>query len=301
MKSDTKPLLSILIPIFKYPEGLKRILYGLNLKNSEQYEVLIADNSDDDSAEIIINQWRNKSRFNISYYKNNPAIGPAQNWNKLLDKAKGRFSLLMHHDEFPIEPEFLSQLCKKIEESPKFDVFILDCILVDPRTGKNRRHIPTFIKSLLLRCSPLYLYRRNYIGPTATMVCRTECYPRFDERLIWLIDVDLYARMLLTNTKYMYLPNIKIGSATGRVDSITAKLSKSVNKIQESEIYYLFNILKIRNIWLNNNFFSKIVKVIELLPWTLMRAIEKLFNLTINHYAIKKSLISHAINPIDNK
>lgn len=301
MKSDTKPLLSILIPIFKYPEGLKRILYGLNLKNSKQYEVLIADNSDDDSAEIIINQWRNKSTFNISYYKNNPAIGPAQNWNKLLDKAKGKFSLLMHHDEFPIELDFLCKLCDKIEASPEIDIFILDCILVDLNSKSNRRHIPSFIKSLLLKFPASYLYRRNYIGPTATFVCRTKCYPRFDEKLIWLIDVDLYARILLTNTKYMYLPNIKIGSAIGRVDSITAKLSKSVNKIQESEIHYLFKILKIRNIWLNNNFFSKVVRVIELLPWTIMRVIEKLFNLTINHYAVKKSLISHAIHPIDNK
>lgn len=301
MNPNEKPLISILIPVFKYPEGLVRILNGLNLKNAEQYEVLISDNSDDDCIEKVIEEWRNKSKFNITYIRNNPSIGPAANWNKLLDSAKGKFSLLMHHDEFPIEPDFLYQLCHKIEASPETNIFILDCILVDPRSGKNRRHIPTFIKSLLLRCSPLYLYRRNYIGPTATMVCRTECYPRFDERLIWLVDVDLYARIFLKNRKYMYLPNIKIGSLLERDDSITAKISSSVTEIKRREISYLVNDFGLKGRWFDNGLFSKIIRFMELACWGLMRLIVKLFALLANKYEVSKILIFRAISPLDNK
>lgn len=301
MNPNVKPLLSILIPVFKYPEGLVRILHGLNLTNADQYEVLISDNSDDDSIEEVIEEWRTKSKFNITYLRNIPSVGPAANWNKLIDSAKGKFSLLMHHDEFPIESDFLSQLCDKIEASPETDIFILDCILVDPKSGKNRRHIPSFIKRLLLRGSPVYLYRRNYIGPTATVVCKTKSYPRFDERLIWLVDVDLYVRILLKNRKYMYLPNIKIGSLLGRDDSITAKISNSVSEIKKREISYLTNDFGLKGKWFDTGLFSKVIRLMEFVCWGLMRGVVKIFALIANQSAVSKILIFRAINPFDNK
>jgi glycosyltransferase involved in cell wall biosynthesis len=151
MKPNKELLLSLLIPVFNYPEGLFRILYGLNLKNVKQCEVLVFDDSPHNSIEKLIDEWQLKSKFNITYVRNLPALGPISNWNNLLDSAKGKFSLLMHHDEFPIEPDFLCQLCDKIETYSEKDIFILDCILVDPESGRNKRHIPRFMKSLLLR------------------------------------------------------------------------------------------------------------------------------------------------------
>jgi glycosyltransferase involved in cell wall biosynthesis len=291
------PLLSILIPVFNYSEGLERIIYGLNLKNVKQYEILVYDNSDNNSSEKIIDEWKSKSKLNITYIRNIPPIGPALNWNNLLDSAKGKFSLLMHHDEFPIESDFLSQLCDKIEKNPEKDIFILDCILVDPASGRNIRHIPSFIKSLLLKGPPVYLFRRNYIGPSATVVCRTKSYPRFDERLIWFIDTDLYVRMFLKSRKYMYLPNIKVGSLQGRKDSITAKLSSSIKVIKAREISYLAKTRGFKDMWLNNDLFSKIVRSLEFVFWGLMRAFTTIFYLVVNYSAVPKSLIFCVIKP----
>ena len=301
MHTNSEPILSILIPVFKYPEGLVRILHGLNLKNVEHYEVLVSDNSDDNSIEAVIEEWRSKSNFNITYIRNTPSIGPAANWNRLLDKAKGKFSLLMHHDEFPIGADFLSQLCDKIETSPETDIFILDCILVDPDSAKNRHHIPRFLKSLLLKSHPNYLCRRNYIGPTATVVCKTKSYPRFDERLMWLVDVDLYTRMFLKDRAYMYLPQIKVGSLLGRKDSITAKISNDVDEIRRREIFYLTNIMGLKGVWLNSDLLSKNIRLMELVLWGLMRVTVKIFSLITNHYAVSKDLIFRAIKPLDDK
>ena len=294
-------LLSILIPIFNYPEGLVRILHGLNLTNADRHEVLVSDNSDDDRCKKVIEEWRTKSNFNITYIRNIPAIGPTSNWNNLLDSAKGKFSLLMHHDEFPIRSDFLFQLADKIKKFPEKDIFILDCILVDPETGGNICHIPSFIKSLLLKGRPTYLFRRNYIGPSATVVCRTKFYPRFDKRLVWLVDVDLYVRMFLKSRKYMYLPNIKVGSLLGRKDSITAKISSSIKVISAREISYLTKTKGFNNMWLNNDLFSKIVKSLEFVFWGLMRVSSKIFYLVVNHSAVSKSLIFFAIKPRNKK
>lgn len=295
MNSNIEPLLSILIPVFNYPEGLVRILHGLNLTNADRYEVLVSDNSDDDRCKKIMEDWRTKSKFNITYIRNIPAIGPVLNWNKLLDTAKGNFSLLIHHDEFAIGSDFLSQLVDKIEKSPEKDIFILDCILVDPETGRNVPHIPSFIKSLLLKGRPTYLFRRNYIGPSATVVCRTKFYPRFDKRLIWLVDTDLYVHMFLKSRKYMYLPNIKVGSLQGRKDSITAKISGSLKVIKAREISYLAKTKGFNDMWLNNDLFSKILRSLEFVIWGLMRVTTKIFYLVVNHSAVPKSLIFCAI------
>ncbi len=295
------PLLSILIPLFNYSDGLVRILNKLNLKNVKQCEVLVFDNSDNNSIEKLIDEWRLKSKFNITYHRNFPAIGPARNWNNLLDAAKGKFSLLMHHDEFPIESDFLSQMCDKIEKYPEKDIFILDCILVYPESQWTKHHIPTIIKSLLLKSYPTYLYRRNYIGPSATFVCRTKFYPRFDDRLIWFIDVDLYVHMFLKSRKYMYLPNIKVGSLQGRKDSITAKISNSLQVIKKREISYLVNSKGFKNVWLNNDLLSKIVRSLEFLLWGLMRVSTTIFSLVIRLSAIPKSLIFRVIKPKNNK
>jgi glycosyltransferase involved in cell wall biosynthesis len=296
-----KPILSILIPLFNYPEGFERILYGLNLKNVKQCEVLVFDNSHNDTIRKLIEEWQSKTKFNITYIKNIPIIGPVDNWNNLLDAAKGKFSLLMHHDEFPIGSDFLSQLCDKIEKFPEKDFFILDCILVDPESGKNTPHIPSFIKSLLLRSRPTYLFRRNYIGPSATFVCRTKSYPRFDKRLIWLVDVDLYARVFLNSRKYMYLSNIKVGSLQGRKDSITARISSSLNDIKGREISYLLNTKGFNDMWLNNDLASKIIRSLEFVFWGLMRAYTKIFSKVVNHSSIPKALIFRAIKPKNNK
>lgn len=295
------PLLSILIPIFNYPEGLERIIYGLNLKNVNQYEILVFDNSDNDSSKKIIDEWKLKSKFNITYTRNTPGIGPVKNWNNLLDAAKGKFSLLIHHDEFPIGSDFVSQLCDKIEKFPEKDIFILDCILVDSASGRNKRHVPSFIKSLLLKCHPVYLYRRNYIGPSATVVCRTKSYPRFDERLIWFVDTDLYVHIFLKSRKYMYLPNIKVGSLQGRTDSITAKISSSIKLIKAREISYLAKTKGFNNMWLNNDLFSKIVKSLEFVLWGLMRVSTKIFYLVVNYSAVPQPLIFCAIKPRNKK
>jgi|LauGreSuBDMM15SN_2_FD.fasta_scaffold03892_3 glycosyltransferase involved in cell wall biosynthesis len=295
------PLLSILIPLFNYNEGLVRIISGFNLRNVKQCEILVYDNSDNDSSEKTIDEWKTKSKCNITYIRNIPAIGPVKNWNNLLDAAKGKFSLLIHHDEFPIGSDFISQLCDKIEKFPEIDIFILDCILVDSLSGRNKRNIPSFIKSLLLKCRATYLHRRNYIGPTATVVCRTKYYPRFDERLIWLVDTDLYVHMFLRSRKYMYHPNIKVGSLQGRKDSITAKISSSLKAIKAREISYLAKTKGFNNMWLNNDLFSKILRSLEFVFWGLMRVFTEIFYLVVNHSALPKSLIDRAIEPINKK
>lgn len=301
MKPNTELLLSLLIPAFNYPEGLFRILYGLNLNNVKQCEVLVFDDSPYNGVEKLIDEWQLKSKFRITYVRNIPAHGPIGNWNNLLDSAKGKFSLLMHHDEFPIEPDFLSQLCAKIETFSDKDIFILDCILVYPESGKNTPHIPSFIKSLLLRSRPTYLYRRNYIGPSAAFVCRTKYYPRFDERLMWFVDVDLYVQMFLKSRKYMYLPNIKVGSLQGRKDSITASISSSLKDIKGREISYLLNTKGFNDMWFNNDLASKIIRSLEFVFWGLMRVSTKIFSLLVNHSSILRSLIFRAIKPINNK
>lgn len=273
------PFISILMPAFSYPDGIVRILRGLNLNNTIACEVLIFDNSPDDMVELSVMNWGKTSGVDVFYVHNTPPTDPAPNWNALLDTARGEYCLLMHHDEFPMGDQFLDELIKTLREHPNTDVAILDCVLIDPLTGGNRRHLPTWFRTLVLNHFPEYLYRRNVIGPTGALVVRRSMYPRFDTRLRWLVDVDVYVRLLQVTRNVCHCPHIKIGSMLGRSDSITARLRSSIPKIAREERAYLLNSCSTSSIWLGpypaEPIYYSLLRAIENVCWLAMRVLTR--------------------------
>lgn len=216
----------------------------------------------------------------VAYQHNRPALGIAANWNALLDQAHGRYCLLMHHDEFPLGDRFVTDLIQELREDPAADVLLLDCVLVDPRNGQCRRHLPTWLRAFVVRRFPQYLFRRNVIGPTASLVVRRTMYPRFDEQLQWLIDVDAYVRLLQKAKRLRLSPHVQIGSILGRTDSLTASLGAAVSHIAREERAYLAGIHHAANLWLgpihNEPIWHSLLRACEAAAWRLMRGLTRM-------------------------
>jgi glycosyltransferase involved in cell wall biosynthesis len=221
---DSNPLLSVLLPAYRYPEGVHRILSLLQPLPFADCELIVLDDSPDDEVEQEVVRWCSATGIQVAYQRNRPALGAAANWNALLDKARGQYCLLLHHDEFPLGDNFVVNLIQELRKEPDVDVIILDCVLIDPRNRRCRRHLPTWLRAFVVNRFPQYLFRRNVIGPTSAMVIRRMLYPRFDERLRWLIDVDVYVRLFRVTKRLRFCPQIRVGSILGRADSITAGL-----------------------------------------------------------------------------
>lgn len=271
--NTSRPLLSILIPAYQYVEGIHRILTHLRLFDDS--ELIIFDDSPNDEVELAVACWSKATGAKVSYKHNQPASGAVANWNALLDAARGEFCLLLHHDEFPIGDHFVRDLVATLRKYPDTDVVVLDCVLVSPNTGRNRRHLPTWLRVLVLNHFPQYLYRRNVIGPTAALVVRRSMYPRFDAGLQWLVDVDVYVRLLRVAKHLRLCPNIQIGSMLERSDSITARLGSSIPKMAQEERAYLRYKRSSSTLWLGSYPREPVVhgllRSFETLCWWAMR------------------------------
>src|SRR5687767_8300464 len=95
---QANPLVSICIPAYKNVSYLGRLLDSIAEQTFADFEVVITDDSPDNSVEDFL---KNYSRIEtISYYRNVPACGTPENWNAGIRKARGKWIKLMHDDDW---------------------------------------------------------------------------------------------------------------------------------------------------------------------------------------------------------
>lgn len=231
-------LLSILIPAYNYPIGVETILAKLSSEYSEDIEIIVFDDSSDNEVHNVCTTY-NDAFYSFIYKHNKPAMGATDNWNSLLDEAQGEYCLLLHHDEFPLSVNFVNKVIDTLSVNAAIDVLIMDLVRVDINTGFIRQHAPSWLRNLSAKYFPGYLFRRNIIGPVSTMVVRRSIFPRFDEKLQWLVDVELYVRLFKKRVNIKTVHDIQIGTAPDRSHSITASLGNKVFRIKQRELEYL--------------------------------------------------------------
>lgn len=274
------PLLSILIPAYGYTHGLKRIFQTLGEYSIDEWEVLVFDDSPHNEVQDYVSTFIASSKCRIEYQHNHPPLGPAANWNALLDSARGKYSLLLHHDEVPVASDFIKSLIGLLRQSSFADVVILDCFIFDILTNNSWRQTASWLRNLIVKRYPRYLYRRNVIGPVSTLVIRSELYPRFDVNLKWLVDVELYVRLLTMRRIEIVFSSLIICSIIGRKDSITSKLGCGIKDLDMVEREYLINI-GFCSFWLDRgkSLFGKIIAGFESLVWICYRGLSRSFEI----------------------
>ena len=236
--TQKKLLLSVLIPTYNYPIGVERILSKLSSEYSEDIEIIVFDDSSDNEVHNVCTAYKD-AFYSFIYKHNDPAMGAVVNWNSLLDEAQGEYCLLLHHDEFPLGDNFVNKVADALSINAAIDVLIMDLVLVDINTGFIRQHAPGWLRNLSAKYFPEYLFRRNIIGPVSTLIVRRGVFPRFNEKLQWLVDVELYVRLFTQGITIKTAANILIGSAPDKNHSITASLGNEVFRIKQRELEYL--------------------------------------------------------------
>jgi glycosyltransferase involved in cell wall biosynthesis len=270
-----RPLLSLLIPTYNYAEGLERILNSFDSIPND-IEVIVFDDSTGLDISEIINKY---ATFipNLHYRHNfsvlGHPLGAGENWNALIEAASGQYCLLMHHDEMPLSPTLWERLCEVLKSQPKPDIVLMDVVILDKTLRPIRRHIPSWFRWTLLNNVPGYLFRRNLIGPTASLVVRREQYPRFDYSLCWMIDVELYIRLTRAGLYWYHLSGVEIGSVIRDSGSITTTLKDDLNRIDLEERVMLRKKYPNDGMWLGAPFGIPI-RTIEWILWNLFRFVE---------------------------
>lgn len=270
------PLLSVLIPTYDYAEGLDRILRRLHGCPRDRLEVVVSDDSTTDAVQHVVHEHASSIEL-LRYVRNKPALGACANWNAMLDEARGEYLLLLHHDEYPASTAAVRTLMDELAGEPA-DVLILKCLTVRESAARPLRLAHRWLREAVVRKAPSLLYRHNVIGAASNVVARAALYPRFDVRLTWLIDVEMYVSLLRAAARVRFA-DVEMVSVVRRAGSITTSLGGSLAEVRDRELSLLAdehpNDLVLG--WLaSEKLTARTARAIEASGWALFRGIDRL-------------------------
>jgi glycosyltransferase involved in cell wall biosynthesis len=215
------PVVSICVPAYDEPQLLRRAIASTLAQSFDDFELLI----DDDSPSTAVESMRDvlTSDPRVTYSRNQPPLGPAENWNKAMSRARGKYVKFLHHDDWFSRPDSLHMFVEAAEASAAGFVFAAsNAISPSGEIVSENRPAPD-VRRRLARRPNVLLSTGNIIGgPSATMF-RRDATVIFDPRLRWLVDVDFYVTYLGRNPGFEYVEQVLISNTTGADHQLTAE------------------------------------------------------------------------------
>lgn len=198
------PKVSICIPAYKNPGGIRRLLLSVKEQTYTDHEVIITDDSPDDSVKYAVEE---SEISDIRYYKNEKRLGATANWNAAVGHARGEYIKIMHHDDWFSEKTSLAEFVAMLEEHPDADLAFsgtFQVTLAEDGTETADRFARCISRE---HCSLIAedwhnLFLGGYIGAPSATIYRNKAI-LYEEQLKWLVDVEFYMRLLRENPKFI--------------------------------------------------------------------------------------------------
>ncbi|HMG69366.1 MAG TPA: glycosyltransferase family 2 protein, partial [Chitinophagaceae bacterium] len=192
----------------------KRLFESISIQSFRDFEVIVADDSDDDSVKDLVQSY--EKNFRLRYYKNEIPLGTPANWNFAVSKASGEWIKLMHDDDWFFSEESLDIFYKQTTHNRKF-IFSAYYSVKENNSRKLHRLSPFYRKKILE--SPYILFAQNVIGPPSVTLVHKSILEKYDARLKWRVDVEFYMRVLEQEKEFTYLdePLINMGISETQV------------------------------------------------------------------------------------
>lgn len=194
---------SICIPVYENPEGLKNLLASISMQTFQDFEVILTDDSKEPCDPSVLSPFAGR----ITYVHNKTPLGAPKNWNAAIALAKGDYVKIMHGDDSFTDRDCLQTFVDLLDENPEADLaFSGSRQMRDGAIEKDRctpeGDIERFAKDYRL------LYTGNTIGaPSAVIVRRSAISAHqitYDENLTWLVDSDYYMQILKRNPHFAF-------------------------------------------------------------------------------------------------
>ena len=151
------PSISICIPAYKHVDFLERLLDSVASQTFRDFEVVITDDSPDESVHNLVESFEGK--IEIHYYKNQTPLGTPENWNEAIRKAHGTWIKLMHNDDWFAREDAL-EIFHKNAQTHLNEVFFFSAFQnVEEETGKKEVVKLSLADKKFLFCSPYHLLK----------------------------------------------------------------------------------------------------------------------------------------------
>lgn len=228
-----QPFLSICIPSYNSVELISRSIKSIIKQSFNDFEIII---SDDSTNENVFNFYNSLKDKRIYYYKHNCVINATENWNFALKKSKGKYKMLLHHDDYFINNLILQDIHSEFLKNGEAMIYFLNFI----NENKFKKfHFNKFSMKQIFK-NPHDLLYVNYFSTPSCLIMNQKVDLFYNEELKWLVDVDLYLRLFkkFNSIKFISKTSLVIGSADNRI-------TNTITKKDKLEEYYLLTKKKI--------------------------------------------------------
>jgi glycosyltransferase involved in cell wall biosynthesis len=231
------PKVSICIPAYGQPEKIERALKSVFEQTFEDFEVIITDDTPDESVFNIVKNFDDKK---IKYYKNQERKGSPENWNVCLEHVRGEYIKFLHHDDWFFNKDSLSGFIKMLDNNHNVDIAF--CASANYNADETIKYIyyPPAVKLNKLRKNYLFLFSGNIIGAPSATIYRSRVSQKFDRNLKWLVDIDFYLRILSENHEFVSNKDPLISIETGSEKQVT-HLCQDNKCVELFEYIYMYS------------------------------------------------------------
>ena len=228
---------SICIPAYEQPKGLRRALESIRIQTWTDYEVVICDDSADDRVQRVADEFANI--LPIRYQRNSPSKGSPENWNEAMRQAAGEYITILHHDDWFSHERTLAEFVKLLDDNPAVDMAFCSSVFHFADGSDPTIHRCTESQLASIGRDPRTLFRGNLIGPPSAVVFRSRPGLFFDRTMVWLVDIEFYIRMLPKNGEIAYCDEPLVSITNGQPNQLTAQCRKD-SALQVRESTYLY-------------------------------------------------------------
>ncbi len=239
-------MISVVVPTFKRPKNLKRLLESIFSQSEKPNEVIIIDDCSNMKEEYnqVISNLPN-SEINVFIYFNEKNMGAPYSRNYGILKAQGDWIALVDDDDIWLKDKIKYQ--KNIIENSFINYDFITCSSYIEKTNESKKisRIPEFF----LTNPKKYILQSNYIMSPTVLIKKLALVNTglFDEELPSCQDWDMWVRIILNGYKIAIINKPLTIYKKDNIDSIG--LSKNAKKGYRLFLRkHFFNILKYTSI-----------------------------------------------------
>lgn len=240
-------LISICIPAYHSGEKLDRLLSSIQAQTFTNYEIIVSDDSRDNSIELLIQE--KYQHLPVRYYHNEQALGTPANWNHAVEKTTGDWIKIMHHDDWFRHDYSLQRFADTVNENPDAAFIFSAFRNVYLDKGTTEEFFCSKYEIFLLHIGYLNLFKTFIGNPSCTLVS-SKCKPySYDKKFKWLIDFDFYTSLFKTGIKFAYLDEaiVDVGMHSGQVTAFvfrnaSVEIPESIGLLEKHGAGILKNI-----------------------------------------------------------
>lgn len=208
-----QPFLSIGIPTFNRPDGLKRMLYCTTNQTYKNLEIIVSDNCSTnlEVAQVVL-QFLDKDK-RILFYQQKENIGAIKNFQFVLKKAKGKYFIWLADDDELKDEDYLLKLVNEIQKGFDF-VFsnVLKINTIKKKESQNKKteitlesttyqkHLEVIKKMFIGYQVVGGVYKTDILKNHVEMFYNSSYYKSYP-------DEEPFLHFMLINYKWSYLEN----------------------------------------------------------------------------------------------